>query len=153
MGAASGDEGDGPVSFIDLMANDVWSEADIIRRTEAMIRSEFPAEIETILNRKIAGAMIGEYVLTEDEQADVARYKIVAQQAQIEGAAARADMALLAEVMAHEAALRRLAELDLADEERAAAQALVDAASPEVLSLYALRNPPVEAVADEALPA
>lgn len=153
MGAGAGDEGDGPVSFIDLMANDVWSEADIIRRAEAMIRSEFPAEIETILNRKIAGAMIGEYVLTEDEQADVARYKIVAQQAQIEGAAARADMALLADVMAHEAALRRLAEPDLADEERAAVQALVDAASPEVLSLYALRNPPVEEVADEALPA
>lgn len=42
---------------------------------------------------------------------------------------------------------------DLADEERAAVQALVDAASPEVLSLYALRNPPLEEVADEALPA
>lgn len=141
------------MSFIDLMANDVWSEADIIRRTEAMIRSEFPAEIETILNRKIAGAMIGEYVLTEDEQAEVSRYKIVAQQAQIEGAAARADMALLAEVMAHEAALRRLAEPDLAEEEREAVQALVDAASPAVLSLYALRNPPVAEMADEALPA
>ncbi len=137
------------MSFIDLMANDVWSEADIIRRTEAMIRSEFPAEVETILNRKITGAALGQYVLSQAEMIEVGRYKAVAEAAQIEGAAARADMALLAKVLAYEAALRRLAEPEVPEDERAELQTVVDAAEPAVIDLYGLRNPQVH----EALPA
>ena len=95
-------------SFIDMMADDVWSEADIVRRTETMIRSEFPAEIETILNRKVTAATLGEYELSEQEQTELARYKAVSQAAQTEGVGARADMALLLSVFPFEAAQRRL---------------------------------------------
>ena len=139
------------MSFVDLMANDVWSEADIIRRTEAMIRSEFPAEGETILNRKITGAALGQYVLSQAEMIEVGRYKAVAEAAQIEGAAARADMALLAQVLAYEAALRDLANPELPEDQRAEAQAVVDAAEPTVVDLYELRNPLIEEQTDAPL--
>lgn len=148
------------MSFVDLKACDIWSEADIIRRTEALIRSEFPAEAETILNRKVLGATTGAYILTAAEEAELARYRAVTLAAQAEGLAARADMALLREVLALEQAQRRLdrpaleAAEDGADDapppdpaaleadaaERAAAQAVWDAATPEALRLLEQRQ-------------
>lgn len=96
------------MSFVDLMANDFWSEADIVRRTEALIRSEFSQEAETILNRKVLGMTLGTYQASEAEQAELARYSAVAQSAQAEGMAARSDMDLLSQVFLLEAAQRRL---------------------------------------------
>ena len=150
------------MSFVDLMAEDVWSEADIVRRTEAMIRSEFPAEAETILNRKALGVATGVYVLDEADEAELARYHAVTLAAQVAGMAARADMALLTQVLALEAARRRLdqpvpgsvpegvddttppdpAALEADGAERAAAQAVWDAATPEALSLVEMRASP-----------
>lgn len=101
-------------SFINLMADDVWSDADILRRTEAMIRSEFSAETETILNRKATGAALGQYELTPDDLAEIGRYDQVALAAQAAGVAARADMALLLRVFPLEDAQRRLDRLSLA---------------------------------------
>jgi hypothetical protein len=95
-------------SFVNLMADDVWSETDIIRRTEAMIRSEFSLELETILNRKVSGMALGTYQPTEQDLADMARYDEVARAAQAAGVAARADMALLLQVFPLEVAQRRL---------------------------------------------
>ena len=149
------------MSFIDLMASDVWTEADIVRRTEAMVRAEFSAERETILNRKVSGAIIGSYEMTEQDQAEVALFQQVTLAAKDAGDAARADMSLLAQVFEVESAARRLAlpevqpELDEAGyvtnqeaidqdaAERAQAQAVIDGASPEARALYDLRNPPV----------
>lgn len=140
-------------SFINMMANDVWSDADITRRTEAMLRSEFSQEAETILNRKVLGASMGTYILTPQDQADIARYNAVALSAQAAGVAARADAALLNGALAVEAAQARLAmpplvnpeppeppiytEEQLAQDaaERAAAQSVIDAATPEVMLL------------------
>ena len=100
-------------SFINLMADDMWSEADIIRRTEAMIRSEFSLEVETILNRKVSGMSLGTYQPTEQDLADMARYDQVAKAAQAAGVAARADMALLLQVLPLETAQRRLDRMAL----------------------------------------
>ena len=95
-------------SFVNLMADDVWSETDMIRRTEAMIRSEFSLELETILNRKVSGMALGTYQPTGRDLADIARYDDVAREAQAAGVAARADMALLLQVFPLEEAQRRL---------------------------------------------
>lgn len=100
-------------SFINLMADDIWSEADIIRRTEAMIRSEFSLEVETILNRKVSGMSLGTYQPTEQDLADMARYDQVAKAAQAAGLAARADMALLLQVFPLETSQRRLDRMAL----------------------------------------
>lgn len=134
-------------SFINLMGNDVWSEADIVSRTEAMVRGVVSATDERIINRKLQGAMLGQYTLSIQEQEEVERFARVTHEAQAAGAAARADMALLLGALNVEAALRRLAQpvADPAEEgddaARASAQAVVDAASPQVLALVALRNP------------
>lgn len=117
------------MSFVDLMANDVWSEADIVRRTEAMIRSEFSLEAETILNRKVLGLSLGTYTPTPADQAEIARYDQVAKDAQAAGVQARNDMALLLQVFPMEEAQRRLDQPSLA-----AAWARLD--QPEVEPIY-----------------
>lgn len=140
-------------SFIDLMANDVWTDADILRRTESLIRAEFSAEAETILNRKAMGMALGTYQPTPEEVADLARYQVTVEEARLAGVAARADMALLAVVMGMEQAARRLAQPELPEEdpgyaedqaERVAAQAIMDAASPEAAALFEARKPPTQ---------
>ncbi len=119
------------MSFINMMASDVWSDADITRRTEAMLRTEFNQEAETILNRKVLGISLGTYEPTAQDQADIARYDQVAKAVQAEGVAARADMALLLRVFPLEEAQRRLDRLAL------------------VVAWDRLQDPEVEPVVDE----
>jgi len=152
-------------SFINLMASDIWSETDIVRRTEAMIYSQFSREQESILNRKATGAALGQYTLTTEELADLQRYAQVTEDARQAGNAARADMALLLQVFDVEAAMRRLAvpevDPDEANEaeveqdrvERQAAQDVIDNASPEVMAVVELRNPQPEEEDDSEEPA
>lgn len=102
-------------SFINLMANDIWSDADITRRTEAIIRSEFSQEAETILNRLVTGAVLGVYAMTPAEQAEVGRYQQVSESSRQAGIAARTDAALLSATLGYEVAVRRLAQYRLAD--------------------------------------
>lgn len=119
------------MSFVDLMADDHWSEADIVRRTEAMIRSEFSAEAETILNRKVSGMVLGIYVPTEAEQAEMGRYQATVEAARVAGNEARADMAILLRVFPLEEAQRRLDRVAL------------------VVAWDRLQDPEVEPVVDE----
>lgn len=95
-------------SFVDTMANHIWSDADITRRTEAMIRSEFSVENEHILNRKVLAASVGAYTLTEEEQQEVERYTNVTMNARVAGVAAREDMQLLLKAFPIEEAQQRL---------------------------------------------
>jgi len=146
-------------SFVNLMASDVWSEADITNRTEALIASEFSPTAVAILNRKATGAALGQYQLSAEDAAEIARYAEVSERAREMGKQAMEDMALLREVLDVEKAMRRLgqplADAEAADQAgidadlagRSAAQAVVDAASPAALALIQLRNP-APAVAD-----
>lgn len=157
------------MSFINMMANDVWTEADIIRRTEAMIRSECSPELEAVINRKATGAALGAYVLTESDAAEMNRYAAVSAAAKTAGDEARADMALLLlQVFPVEAAERRLAQpvvepeldeegvttnqdaIDQDTAERAAAQAVVDAASPAAMHWVEERRPPAPEPVEDA---
>ena len=143
------------MSFIDLMANDVWSEGDINNRVQNLIRSRYTAEDElkaARLSRK------GD--ATPEEQSFVADVDAVIVSSIEAGRAARADMALLQEVFMVEAAMRRLAlpviepvideegtvtnqpEIDADAAERTEAQATVEGASAEVTALVEQRNPP-----------
>lgn len=152
-------------SFVNLMANDVWSEADIVNRTEALIHAEVSRQAEQILNRKVTAAAIGQYVLTPDEQAEVVRYAALCNAAREAGLSARNDMLLLASAMAVETASARMARTaefptvpvedgteaenpayaaDAA--ERDAASLVVSSASADVLALVALRKPVEAAV-------
>ena len=147
------------MSFINLMASDVWTEADIIRRTEAMVRSKFTEAAELIINRKLQGAALGQYQLSLEEQAEVAAFNETVFAARQAGDAARADMAVLNEVLTVEPAFLRLRQPELEPElgedgqvinqdaldqdaaDRMAAQSLVEGASVQVLDLLIQRNP------------
>lgn len=137
-------------SFINLLENDVWSEADIINKTEAELHSVCSKTNELILSRKMIGFSLGRMIPTAQEQAELTAYEIAAYQAQQSGIAARADMVRLQAALDYERAHARLAlpipqEGDTAAdaEERSSAQAIVNAATSETLELVALRNPPV----------
>jgi hypothetical protein len=156
-------------SFINLFGNDRWSEADIVNRTEAMIASEYPPAAAAILNRKVSGAALGQYTLSAAEQADLAHYAQVSNDARAAGDAARADMVKLQAVLDYEQALAVIAtpapdvpatvlvmgENQVASmvanpvltahiEKIAAAQAVIDGASADALALYSLRNPMID---------
>lgn len=147
------------MSFVDLMGNDVWSPSDIDARVALQIRSRFSADDE------LKAARLARKAEQEPEDsafiADVDAWIAVCVE---EGRQARADMALLSEVFVMEAAQRRLdlpalvateavdgdktpsspsaEEIERDAAERAEAQAIIDAASPEARALFDLRNPP-----------
>ena len=128
------------MSFVDLMANDVWSDADITRRTESMIRAEFSAEAETILNRKVSGMVLGIYAPTEAEMIEMGRYQMAVEAARIAGVEARADMVLLSAVMALEEAQRVLDNADADETAIATAAETLAAAGDEALALLDRRR-------------
>ena len=103
------------MSFINLLANDHWSDADMLRRTESMIRSEFSQEAETILNRKAVGMALGTYTPSTEELAEMDRYTIVVEAARTELQAAGADMALLLKVFELEKADRVVKQMPLSE--------------------------------------
>ena len=141
--------------FVDLMASDIWSDADITNRTEAIIASEFSPNEVSILTRKATGAALGQYQLNPDEVARIARYAEASEIARQAGIQAKADMQLLKEALEVESAINRLKQLELDPEtsdesaveadiaEREAAQLVIDSASAEVIALVELRNPKV----------
>lgn len=156
-------------TFIDLLGNDIWSDADITNRTEAIVRAQFSAIDETVLNRKVSGAGMGVYTLTADDMAEIQRFGAVTQAAAALGVQARADMALLQSALDYETATRRLSmpafagpktrvmtddaggecQQDnpdyLSDQaEREAALDVVSSASQITLHLVGMRNPQQE---------
>ncbi len=154
------------MSFVNTLSNDVWTDADITRRTEAMVHSITPREEEVILTRKVMAVSMGQWTLTETEQAELAAYQAACFESHQAGLDARADMALLQATLGYEAAPARLlipeveaitvegvitnaSEIEADIAQRAAAQAVIDSATPEVLALYALRNPVPEPVIED----
>lgn len=147
------------MSFIEMMASDVWSSADIDNKVQALIRSRYSAQDELKASRLARTPNP-----SETEAAFVVSVDSWIADCVAEGRAARADMALLAQVLELEVLKRRLGmplvelvldeeetitnqdALDVDAAERAAAQALLDAASPEAKELFDLRNPqpPIE---------
>ena len=154
-------------SFINLMANDIWSDHDITNRTEDMIHSVYTVQAETILNRKVTGFLAGLYQLSADEQSDLVRYSQVCKEAADAGIQARQDRDLLIRVLAVEAAFTRLeqpvyqsnlddGQVDPQEEidaqERAAAQAVKDGATPEELDWVYKRTPSRDPAATPDIP-
>lgn len=139
------------MSFIDMMANDVWSDLDIDAKVQAMIRSRYSPNDELKAARLARSGENPEFVAAVD--AWIA-------QCVSEGRQARDDMALLQQVFKVEDAERRLAlpamEPELNEEgnvtnqdaidadkaERVEAQAVIDAASLEVMQWVEVRRPP-----------
>jgi len=93
--------------MIDLMSNEIWSDADITVRTEAMVRSVVSDQEQAILMRKVVAASIGQWVLTDAEKALQARFSAACDEAHAVGVQARIDNELLRKTIEYEAALQR----------------------------------------------
>ena len=154
------------MSIINLLKNDIWSESDIVNHGRAVINSHVSQDRQNELRTIMLGHIAGMRTATPEEMAEIVLVQQVTEQQVADNAAARADMALLQSVLDYEAAVERLTcdpitepltvtriIDDVACEvpnpaiaqdaaERAEAQAVIDAATPEVLALYALRHPP-----------
>lgn len=133
------------MSFVNLMSDTEWTDADITTRTEAMVRAVVSVQEELVLNRKVQGAALGEYVLSPEDQAQMARLAEAGRAAQLAGVQARADAELLRQAIQVERAQQILGspspELPslLPEPDLQGAQEIIDAASAEVMELVGLR--------------
>ena len=133
------------ISFVNLMANDVWSEADIKSRLHSEIRSVISEQKENEISRAIQGRLLGMHTLTPEESASIALFKQVSDKVALLAVQARADAVLLSKTMTLEFAQNRLTQPATETEEdireRDVALAVVAAAIPSVVALAALRKP------------
>ena len=157
------------MSIVNLLKNDIWSEADIINAGRAAIYSQISFDRQQELQTIMLGHIAGMRTATMEELAEIAQVQAVTEAQASANAAARADMALLNDVLAYEAALERLTcapitepatimegEIEVPNpwiahdaQERAEAQDLIDGVTQDTLDLYALRHPaPVEEVTE-----
>lgn len=150
------------MSFVNLPGNDVWSQADIDNKVQALIRSRFSAtdELKAARLARASSPSADELAFVEAVDGWVAECVEAGRQA-------KQDMALLAQVLVAEGAYRRLGQpevepvldeqelisnqdaLDQDRAERATAQTVLDAATPVVLEWVIQRNP-VEVTEPEA---
>lgn len=160
------------MNLINLLGNTVWSDREITEHTEALVHQVTPVLEEMVLNRKLTAAAMGQWVMTEQEQAELQAYSQACMMAHQVGIEMRADNEKLRAVITYETALARLAlpvidDLpDITDqdgntspnpglavdaEERAAAQLIVDNATDETLVLFEIRNPTPEPPPEEVI--
>ena len=171
------------MSFVNLYGNDVWSVQDINNRVQSMIRSKYSAEDELKASRlarktdrseedELFIMSIDEWILQclEEGKQAVVDNALLVEVIEYEAAERRLDQYELEKGTED---IPPITEFILDEEgnptdepnpewvrvlvdreERAAAQAIVDAASADVVELYALRNPePVEESVEESAPA
>lgn len=112
------------MSCINLLANDVWSDADIVAHGREMIASVVPVARQDELRTILLGHIAGMRAATPEELAEIALVQSTTEAQALENDQARADMALLLEVLALEAGT-----------------APMESASAQALDLYAVRNP------------
>lgn len=128
-------------SFIDLTANDVWTEAAISERLHATIRGTFSENAELALSRAIQTQALGIRTLTPAELALVAQFKALTDDVAVLGTQVRADAALLNQVLTYES--RKAEWAMVVDETRGVAPTVLTGAA---LTLFNQRAAAVRAL-------
>lgn len=160
-------------AIVDVLANDVWSDADIDNRVRSIVSSRVSVERQDELRTIMLGHIAQMRAATPSELGEIMLVKSVTEAAADAGRQARADMALLRQVLAYEAAQARLAQPEVKEPatvlipgagdadpvevpnpaieadaaERQAAQAVIVGAGQDVTDLLALRHPVAELAA------
>lgn len=131
------------MSFINLLENTIWSDNDITNRTESMVHSRFSISEETILNRKVTGAQLGYWELSQEEQAQLIEYSNICNIAHSEGISARYDNNLLKKIIEYENAQKVLLQNELTEDDRNIAETIINTATEEILTWVNKRNPQI----------
>jgi outer membrane protein assembly factor BamA len=147
------------MSFVDLMANDIWSDTDINNKVQALIRSQYSEQDELKASRLARNSDI-----SANDLLFIANLDAWISSCVNEGRNARSDMQLLLQVISLEQAQARLSQpevqpeldeegnvlnqqqLDEDKQAREQAQAVLDGATADTWALYLQRNPVVEVV-------
>jgi hypothetical protein len=103
------------MNFIDKSGSLVYTEAQIARRLERIERTRYSKRDEDVLNRIVSGASMGVYAPTDEEQAQIAAFNAFMAEMVALAAEVRADNTFVAQRVAYENALARLAQHKLAD--------------------------------------
>lgn len=127
-------------SFINMLADNEWSEADIIARSRAVIDSEVSVERQNELRNIMLGHLAGMRVASSNELAEIRRVQVLMEDSAKATAEAIYDMALLRAVKAYESAKRELLLDTTLEESKITYQAVLDSVSQEVIDLYNVRN-------------
>jgi outer membrane protein assembly factor BamA len=145
------------MSFVDLMANDIWSDTDINNKVQALIRSKYSEQDELKASRLARNSDI-----SANDLLFIANLDAWISSCVNEGRNARSDMQLLLQVISLEQAQARLSQpevqpeldeegnvlnqqqLDEDKQAREQAQAVLDGATADTWALYLQRNPVVE---------
>lgn len=89
--------------MIDFLKNDVWSEADILSHGRTVIASQVSPQRQTELQTIMLGHIAGMRTATAEEMQEIGMVQAATEAQALANAQARADMALLLEVMDFEA--------------------------------------------------
>lgn len=98
------------MSFVDLMGDTTFTEAQIGQRLLDLERQRFSAREELVLSRIAAGISLGVYTSTAEEQAQIGAFNAFMGEMVALAAQVRADNQLLVETLAYEEAQRRLSQ-------------------------------------------
>jgi hypothetical protein len=149
------------MSFVDMMGNDDWSDADMDNRTRATVESIVSSARQDELRTIMLGHISGMRTATAKEMGEIMQVKALSEAAGQTLIKGRIDIVLLRAAWAVERAMARISrpapapvlsdgeapsvlnqeELDADLAERALVQIVIDQASAEVAALVALRNP------------
>lgn len=119
--------------MINLMANDVWSEADILNHVRAITTSQVSEQRQDELQTIMLGHIAGMRTATPAEMQEVGMVAQLVEQGAAMAAQARVDMATLQKVLDYEAVM-----------------AVVDAytSDPDAQALLLLRHPAAEVISE-----
>lgn len=117
------------MSFIDLMGNDRWTETDIKTRLHSLIRSQISEQVEDEIKRASIGVALKQYAFTQEEYAKVIQFKKLTEEVDAIGRQARADWALLSQVM------------DIEDKIREGVEVVLPVEGDTTYELFNMRNP------------
>lgn len=134
------------MSVINLLGNDVWSEADIVNHGREVINSVVSVPRQDELRTIMLGHIAQMRTAAADELAEIALVQQITEQQVVDNVQASADNALLISVLAHEQSLQRLTKQTVADKVQAALDRL---AQPPVDPIVELRPSIDEETGDE----
>lgn len=98
------------MSYVNLMENTLWSEADIVARGREIIAGQVPESRQNELRTIMLGHIAQMRAASQEEMAEIGLVQVLTEGVVLSNEAARADMALLAATLAHEVLVQRLAK-------------------------------------------
>ena len=97
------------MGWVDLYSNNTFTDAQLLKRYDRRIRTEFPLNVERAMSRRAFGQVKGKYTPTAEEVLQEESYEIHTKAVRVDLEQAKLDNTLLIATLEYESAERRLA--------------------------------------------